>query len=303
VYDGEWRPPASAYQPYGQPAPGYEQPERPKGPNRTAIWIAVAAAVLVLILVAAFVNTLRNRNTNSASGLPTSAPAGPLVPAPSSPSSPNGSGGGNGGSGGGAAPIPTVACPLIRDDESHISYRCIDNYLVQGQSDTLLGLRISLDHEVEPGWVISEGSGNPKSIITPPNNSVGFRRGPSSTSPTPGVGSSPPVAVPAAQQVIDEVHRRTNIALQQAYGANPTSKTLSGAGRSISGVQGYVLQTEVTMNPIFRAAAHLKAKTERLWVVGLPTKAGISIFMMSIPDERSDLWPKADATINAITVF
>ena len=180
-----------------------------------------------------------------------------------------------------------MSCPLIVDDESHLSYRCIDNYLVQDGSDTLLGLRISLDHEVEPGWVISEGSGNPKSIITPPNNSVGFRQAPA----------------PSSQDVIDEVHRRTNIALQQAYGDNPGATTLSARSRTFSGVTGYVLLTEVTINPSYRAARNLKAKTERLWVVGLPTKAGISIFMMSVPDERSDLWPKADATIATIAVI
>jgi hypothetical protein len=38
-------------------------------------------------------------------------------------------------------------------------------------------------------------------------------------------------------------------------------------------------------------------------VVGLPTKAGISIFMMSIPDRRTDLWPKADAIIGTLRII
>jgi len=40
-----------------------------------------------------------------------------------------------------------------------------------------------------------------------------------------------------------------------------------------------------------------------LWVVGVPTKAGISIFMMSIPDRRKDLWPKAEAIIGTLRII
>ena len=66
--------------------------------------------------------------------------------------------------------MPAVACPQIRDEQSRLGYRCIDNALRQDGPDINLGLRISLNQEVEPGWVISEGSGNPRSLASPPPN-------------------------------------------------------------------------------------------------------------------------------------
>jgi hypothetical protein len=77
---------------------------------------------------------------------------------------------------------------------------------------------------------------------------------------------------------------------------------LSEHTRTTSGAVGYEVATEVTINPSYRAERRLATKTERLWVVGVPTKAGISIFMLSIPDRRSDLWPAAEATIGTIRI-
>jgi len=68
-------------------------------------------------------------------------------------------------------------------------------------------------------------------------------------------------------------------------------------------VTGYEVSTEVTINPAFRAQQHLQVKKERLWTVGLPTPAGVSIFMLSIPDGRADLWPKAEATVRTLRVI
>ncbi len=59
-------------------------------------------------------------------------------------------------------------------------------------------------------------------------------------------------------------------------------------------MSGYELVTEITINPAYRERRNLATRTERLWMVGLPTTAGVSIFMLSIPDRRADLWPKAD---------
>jgi hypothetical protein len=73
--------------------------------------------------------------------------------------------------------------------------------------------------------------------------------------------------------------------------------------RSFSGVQGFELVTEITINPAYRARRHLTARTERLWTVGVPTTAGVSIFMLSIPDNRADLWPKAEATVGTLHVL
>ena len=61
--------------------------------------------------------------------------------------------------------------------------------------------------------------------------------------------------------------------------------------------------TEITINPAYRARRNLTARVERLWTVGVPTTAGVSIFMLSIPDNRADLWPKAEATIATVHVL
>lgn len=267
------------------PSPTEPDAPHPKARPSRGLGIAVAAVLVVVVLVVALVNGHRNR---AASG---SRPDGvvQLSPAPSPGSSdsanPNG---------GGSEELPVVACPQIRDEQSHLGYRCIDDYLQQDGSDTYLGLRISLNHEVEPGWVITEGSGNPRSLASPaPNNVVSLRQSRRAAGPV----------LPSAGQVSDEVRRRTELALARGYGDNPASSTLAAHARTFAGVQGFELVTEIKINPAYRAARRLHARTERLWTVGLPTQAGISIFMLSIPDARSDLWPKAEATVGTVHVL
>jgi hypothetical protein len=239
--------------------------------------------VLVLVLVVALVNGRRTSGSSSSSGLGAPSVGPSIIPSPA-PS--GGSGGGSGGSGGIDPNLPVVTCPRVVDQQSHLSYTCIDNNLVQGPSDSLLGLRISLYREVEPGWIISEGSGNPLSLASPGNPSViGYRQ-----------------AVPTLAGITAEVRRRTAVALSKAYGNGPTSKVLNEHPVSVSGATGYELVTEITINPAYRASKNLATKTERLWVVGVPTKAGISIFMLSIPDRRQDLWPKAEATVGTLQI-
>jgi hypothetical protein len=197
--------------------------------------------------------------------------------------------------------VPAVSCPVIRDEESHLQYKCVDSYLTQSEPDSLLGLRIALSHEVEPGWLISEGSGNPKSVVTPPDDTtVAFRAG-----PTPLPAATPaPTALPSAGDVQTEAKRRIASALARgAYGDNPVSSTFAAHARSFGAVTGYEIVTYITLDPAFRAKEKLADKTERLWTAGVPTAAGVSIFMMSIPDARSDLWPRAEATVGTIKVI
>ncbi|MDQ1722866.1 MAG: hypothetical protein QOI26_2600 [Pseudonocardiales bacterium] len=254
------------------------------------------AAVLALVVVVALINGHRNRD----SAARIADRAGQLTPAPSAPqtsgsSAPNGSSAPGGGQ---AELLPLVACPQIRDEQSRLGYRCIDNGLQQDDSDTNLGLRISLNQEVEPGWVISEGSGNPRSLGSPPSNDVvvDFRRAPRAPRAAGRV-------LPSTGQVRDEARRRTELALARAYGDNPASRSLAAHSRSFGGVSGYEIVTEITINPAYRARRNLTARTERLWTVALPTTAGVSIFMLSIPDNRADLWPKAEATVATVHVL
>ncbi len=244
--------------------------------------MVVTAAVLAVIVVVALVNGHRNRDSASRQVFDRPGPSS----SPTAPTGPNGRP---------AQPLPLVSCPEIRDEQSRLGYRCIDNALRQDAPDSLLGLRISLNSEVETGWVLSEGSGNPRSVVTPPSDTVvvGWRQSPQPAGP----------ALPTAAQVRDEVRRRTSLALQRGYGDSPSSRTLTEQVRTFSGTAGYQLVTEITINPAYRAKANLATRTERLWVVGLPTTAGVSIFMLSIPDRRADLWPKAAATLATVHVL
>jgi hypothetical protein len=260
-----------------------QPPAPPDGGNRRGPVLVAVAAVLVVVLVVALVNGQRR---DKAAQPPDRAA---LTPVPSAPRSP----GSTPPDGGGAELLPAVACPEIRDEQSRLAYRCIDNGLRQGESDTYLGLRISLNQEVEPGWVISEGSGNPRSLVSPPSNDViVFEQARRAAGP-----------VPTAGQVATEVRRRVQLALERAYGDNPASRRLAERTKSFGGVLGFELVTEITINPAYRARRNLTARTERLWTVGLPTRAGVSIFMLSIPDNRADLWPKAEATVATVRVL
>lgn len=260
-----------------------QPPPPPPAGSRRSLAVPAVAAVLVLVVVVALVNGHRNRTAARQSSDRAVPPAATAAPAPSSQNPP-----------GQDELVPEVACPQIRDEESRLTYRCIDNALVQGGSDVYLGLRISLVQEVEPDWVVSEGSGNPRSLASPPaTDTVGFR-----TNPRP-LGPS----TPSLTRVHDEVRRRTDLALERAYGDNPSSKVLAFSFPFFGGVQGCELLTEITINPAYRARRNLTARTERLWTVGLPTTAGVSIFMLSIPDDRADLWPKADATVATVRVL
>lgn len=249
----------------------------PAGSRRRSIAVA-AAVVLALVVVVALVNGHRASTARQLLDRPL--PTAASAPAPT---------------GGRAEPLPSVSCPEIRDEQSRLGYRCIDDALRQGDSDTLLGLRISLDAEVETGWVLSEGSGNPRSVLSPPSDTVvvGWRQSPQPLGP----------GVPTAAGVRDEVRRRTSLAIQRGYGDFPSARTLSEHVRTFAGVAGYELSTLITINPAYRAKANLTTRTERLWVVGLPTTAGVSIFMLSIPDRRADLWPKAEATVATVHVL
>lgn len=289
----ELPPPTGPYQPGPAGAPGGPAPRRGIG------W-AVAAAVVLLVVVVALVNGHRNRTGNSADSVPSGLPSSSPQPG-QNPGGPNSGGPNSGGpnSGGSGAGLPVVSCPQIRDEQARLAYTCIDNDLRQDGSDIYLGVRIALNHEVEPGWVISEGSGDAEQAAQPPNTTVvGYRH---DIVQQPGGTTTTTVATIAA--VEQKVQQRAALAVQRAYGDNPTARTLAARQRSFGGVIGYELLTEITINPAYRQAQGLTVRTERLWVVGLPTPGGASIFMMSIPDDRSDLWSRAEAIVGTVHVI
>jgi hypothetical protein len=262
------------------PSPGdgpYRPPTGDDGFRRRAIGWTAALIIVLLVVSVAVLNQHRAGRAASRSQIPSGgSDASPTAPA-------------QGGSGQGSTAL--VACPQIRDEQSHLGYVCIDNYLRQDGADVSLGLRIELNHEVESGWVISEGSGDPTSVVLPDITTVGYRANHGG-----GAGGSQA----SAADVQNEVQRRTALALQQAYGDNPSARTLAGRVRTLAGVPGYELSTEITINPAYRLSQGLRVKTERLWVVGLPSPSGVSIFMLTIPDDRSDLWSKAEAVVGTV---
>ncbi|HEX8080356.1 MAG TPA: hypothetical protein VF557_09115 [Jatrophihabitans sp.] len=268
-----------------------EPPAPPPARSGRGATKVIVAAVLALVVVVALINSQRNRD--SAVGQLSDRQ---LTQAPSNQATPDGPGPRD------RRPerLPLVACPQIRDEESRLGYRCIDNALQQDGSDTYLGLRITLNLEVEPGWLISQGSGNPRSLASPPSNDVVTFRQARQARETRRAAAP---ALPSADQVRAEVRRRTELALAEAYGDNPTSRSLAERPRSFGGVQGYQILTEITINQAYRERRGLSTRTERLWTVGLPTTAGVSIFMLSIPDNRSDLWAKAEATVATVHVL
>jgi hypothetical protein len=265
------------YQPNKQDQPA-ENPHR----GRNTGWLIVAG-VLVLIVVVALVNARRGGNSTALPGpRPTSgiqlSPSTPVQPG--DPAAPRGLGGER---------LPSVSCPQIRDEQAHLAYTCIENALAQDDSNTYLNLRIVLNEMVETNWVISEGSGDANAVVQSPSAGViRFHQEPAGAS---------------VQQVMAKVRQRTASAVQNAYGDEPTSRTIGSSQRVFSGVLGYELVTEISINQAYRQANDLKASKERLWVVGIPTSAGVSIFMMSIPDDRSDLWPRAEATVGSLHVI
>jgi len=294
--DQQW-----GYEPFGPPnLPG--MPPTP-GPGRRKAWVSPVIAVAVILVVVAMINAFRGSNNNVADPRPSLSLANPDT-SPSFPfplPEPSGSSPGRDapfGSDPGGTAIPAVFCPYIRDEKSHLAYECIDDSLIQDDADNFLGIRISLNRLVEPNWVVSEGSGNPDSITSSPTDQGVI-------SYNGAARRAPATPTPSHPDVINEVERRANRAFEQAYGENPSPKLMSHGDRKIDGVTGYQVLYEITMNPQYRKDRNppLRTKVERLWVVGVPTNAGVSIFMLSIPDLRKDLWPKADATISTIKII
>lgn len=220
-------------------------------PQAAGRWVvAIAVAVVLVFTVVAIVNQNRaHRGVGSES-------ATMAKPVP------------------GAVTKASVSCPLVRDEATGLSYRCIDNYLRGDYPDAALGLTTTLDYAVEPNWEIVQGS-----------------------------GLVPTAARPTLDQVQAEVRARTSHAITSAYGAHPIFRTLSDGVRMFDAVQGFEQVTELHIDADYRKQNHIKADLERLWVLGLPTQAGVAIFMLTIPDNRKDLWPKADAVVATVHVL
>ncbi len=242
--------------PYQADDPGQPTQSAPRRRGQTALrWLAaVVIGALVVLTVVAIVNQNRGNSGVGANNAAAAAGSTKSTPPPTL--------------------APGTACPLVTDELSHLSYRCIDDYLRGDYPDSTLGLSTTLDYAVEPNWEIVQGSG-----LIP-------------TTSTPGFG-----------QLQAQVRARTDRAIKSAYGAHPSYRTLREGPLSLSGSAGYEKVMQVRIDADYRAQNHIRADLERLWVLGLPTSRGVAIFMLTIPDNRKDLWPKADATVATVHVI
>lgn len=128
---------------------------------------------------------------------------------------------------------------------------------------------------VEPatGWAVTEGAGH-----------WGSRAGHSLLAITKNV----------RQQMVDD----------DQYGTSPRVTTVDATKATINGVDGFVLESRFVLSRAYRAAKHEKVKIEKSWTVAIKVgRDDYSLWYVSIPDLRSDLWSRVHDTIASIHVI
>jgi hypothetical protein len=214
---------------------------------RRAVIAAVVAAGLSLSACTATVGG------TGAVGLP--AAAAPTVPnQPGGPASPD-------------RTAPTVACPNVTDPQAGLTYRCVTAG-ISPASDLLWTL--NLTKQVEPGWLLGEGS----AAINAPANTPLDR--------------------------VTELVRGQMVELGY-WGPNPGVRTLSSTAATVAGVKAWVLASSFTINAAYRGQQHLKVRAEHTWIVALRTSAAqLALWSVTLPDDVRQLWRTVPALIGSI---
>jgi hypothetical protein len=185
-------------------------------------------------------------------GLPASAPT--LPNQPNVPVDPN-------------QPAPTVDCPRVSDPQAGLTYRCVTAGIAQS-SDLLWTL--NLGKQVEPGWLLGEGS------------------------------TSAPLAAAVPLERATELVRREMVQLNY-WGPEPGVRTLSSAATKVSGADAWVLASSFTINAKFRSQQHLKVRTERTWIVAIrASDTQVALWYVTLPDDVQHLWHTVPALIRSI---
>jgi hypothetical protein len=185
-------------------------------------------------------------------GLPVGAPTVPNPP--NVPNAPN-------------QPAPTVDCPRVSDPQAGLTYRCVAPGIAR-ESDLLWTL--NLGKQVEPGWVMGEGS------------------------------TSAPLAAAVPLERVADLVRREMVQLNY-WGPGPGVRTLSSAATKVSGADAWVLASSFTINAKYRDQQHLKVRTERTWIVAIrASSTTVALWYVTLPDEVQRLWHTVPALIRSI---
>lgn len=164
-------------------------------------------------------------------------------------------------------PAPTVGCPRVSDPQAGLTYRCVTSGIVQS-SDLLWTL--NLGKQVEPGWLLGEGS----------------------------TSAQLPAAVPLERGAV--LVRREMVQLNY-WGPSPGVRTLSSAATKVSGADAWVLASSFTIDTKFRSQEHLKVRTERTWIVAIRASGTtVALWYVTLPDEVRRLWHTVPALIRSI---
>jgi hypothetical protein len=164
-----------------------------------------------------------------------------------------------------SAPAP-IACPNVTYPAGRIAFACITAGLTIGPDELW---PLALSRATEPGWAVAEGAGKIADL-----------------------GDKTLAQIATAR-------RDTMVATE--YGEDPSSKTVSGKTQTVAGVPAYVLETEITINPTYRAENDLQVKVERQWIVAINAGNGtVATWFVTIPDDLRELWARVPAVITSI---
>lgn len=167
-----------------------------------------------------------------------------------------------------ARPRNPLACPQISYTAGRLTFRCIASGLIPVSHDPVWAL--SLAKNVEPNWVMNEGARPVQ-----------------------------PLHGRSLQAVATGL--RAAMLANGEYGDSPSVRTIQARGTTVAGVPGYVLETEVGVNPAYRAQFGLHVQVERLWIVVL--NAGddqVASWFVSVPDDVRQLWPAVPGLIGSL---
>jgi hypothetical protein len=177
-----------------------------------------------------------------------------------------------GGASSGAPAAAPTGCPHVVYAAAKLSFDCITTGMrafYQGQVWPVSERRTV---EASTGWVLEEGGGHWGS---------------------PEGVALVDIALNVRQQMLDA----------EAYGTQPTVRTVVSRPTTIDGAPAYLVQTNFGINPAYAQQAGTKVQEERLWIVAIRVASNdVSLWYISVPDLVKSLWPKVPSVIASIKV-
>ncbi|PZS16869.1 MAG: hypothetical protein DLM57_09510 [Pseudonocardiales bacterium] len=170
-----------------------------------------------------------------------------------------------------APPAGAFTCPTITYPGAHLRFDCITAGLALSTHNAIWPVTLNKSVEAS-GWVLEEGAGN---------------WGP------PGSQSAADIAL----EVRDKMVAGTS------YGPSPTLKIDLNADATVGGVPAHILQTTITINPMWAKQRGTKVSVEKLWIVVVKVSpTDDALWYTSIPNLASQLWANVPAVIKTIRV-